>query len=173
MGMFSTIVVAIDLGEMSRDVLRYAARLAATSPGAELVVTHVIPDPLRQPWTSEAIGVDFARLRRDLVSKAAARLDALIEAEGLTPVAATSVVLVGRPPDTIVGLATDRHADAIVVGTHGYGPVRHMVLGSVAERVLRHAMCPVVTVPHRSLQAVTLPAALEASEPQKLVDVEC
>jgi nucleotide-binding universal stress UspA family protein len=171
--MFSTIVVAIDLGEMSRDVLRYAARLAATSPGAELVVTHVIPDPLRQPWTSEAIGVDFARLQRDLSSRAAARLDALIEAEGLTPGAATTVVMVGRPPDTIVELATNRHADAIVVGTHGYGPVKHMVLGSVAERVLRHAMCPVVTVPHKSLRSFARQAAVQAVQSEKVVDVEC
>jgi Universal stress protein family len=49
MGMFSTVVVALDLSEMSRDVLRYAVRLAASSPTAQLLITHVVPDPLERP----------------------------------------------------------------------------------------------------------------------------
>jgi nucleotide-binding universal stress UspA family protein len=172
MGMFSTVVVALDLSEMSRDVLRYAVRLAASSPTAQLLITHVVPDPLERPWSAEAIGADFTRVRRTWVSRATDRLETLIEAEGLTAGHVTPVVLVGRPANMIVQLAEDRQADAIVLGTHGYGPVKHLVLGSVAERVLRRSTCPVVTVPHKSLETIAQRAVLE-SESLRLVDVEC
>ncbi len=171
--MFSTIVVAVDLSDMSADVLHYGARLAGTSPGARLLVTHVVPDPLQQPWTAEAIGIDFDRLRRDLMASAEGRLANLIAVEGLMPGTFTPVVLFGRPANLIVELAKDRQADVVVLGTHGYGPVKHLVLGSVAERVLRHALCPVVTVPHKSLAALARQAAIEATEQEKKVDVEC
>ena len=51
--------------------------------------------------------------------------------------------------------AASHGADLIVVGTHGYGPVRRLVLGSVADRVVRMAPCPVLTVPHHALRAGT------------------
>jgi nucleotide-binding universal stress UspA family protein len=111
-------------------------------------------------------------VRRTWVSRATDRLETLIEAEGLTAGHVTPVVLVGRPANMIVQLAEDRQADAIVLGTHGYGPVKHLVLGSVAERVLRRSTCPVVTVPHKSLETIAQRAVLE-SESLRLVDVEC
>lgn len=53
---------------------------------------------------------------------------------------------VGQPADTIVRVAQDRHADLIVMGTHGRTGLQHMLLGSVAEKVVRLAPCPVLTV---------------------------
>jgi nucleotide-binding universal stress UspA family protein len=173
MTMFSTIVVAIDFSEMSRDVLRYAVRLADASPGAKLLVMHVVPDPLQQPWTAEAIGMDFVQVQKDWMSEAAGRLERLLANEGLMPGAFVPVVRAGRPADEIVRLASDRKADLVVVGTHGYGPVKHLVLGSVAERVLRRAACPVITVPHKSLETLARQAAIQASEAEKKLDVEC
>jgi nucleotide-binding universal stress UspA family protein len=55
----------------------------------------------------------------------------------------------------IAQYAASHGADLIVVGTHGYGPVRRLVLGSVADRVVRLAPCPVLTVPHHTLRATT------------------
>ena len=151
MAMFKTILTAVDFSDMSRDVLHYAARLAAASPGARLLVVNVVPDPLHEPWVVETAGVDWAQLQKDWVADAESRLDQLTTAEGLAPGTFTAVVLVGRPADAIVGLASDHAVDVVVIGTHGYGLVKHFVLGSVAERVLRRAECPVVTVPKKSL----------------------
>lgn len=55
-------------------------------------------------------------------------------------------VLQGEPATTIIEFATDHHADLIVMGTHGRTGVMHLALGSVAEKVVRHAHCPVLTV---------------------------
>ncbi|HEX7672043.1 MAG TPA: universal stress protein [Polyangiaceae bacterium] len=55
-------------------------------------------------------------------------------------------VVEGEPASTIVGFATDHQVDLIVMGTHGRTGVVHLALGSVAEKVVRHALCPVLTV---------------------------
>jgi nucleotide-binding universal stress UspA family protein len=152
MSLFDTILTAVDFSDMSRDVLRFARRLAAVSPGAHLVVAHIVLDPLRQPYTVEAVGVDWVRLKEEWMADARQRLEELTTAEGLTPGSFSSVVVMGRPAEDIVAVARDRSADVIVIGTHGYGPVKHLILGSVAERVLRQAECPVLTVPLKSIE---------------------
>jgi nucleotide-binding universal stress UspA family protein len=166
MGMFNTIVVAVDFSEMSRDVLHYAVQLAGSVPGASLHVLHVVPDPLQQPWTVEAAGIDFARLEQEWVAEANRRVHQLITAEGIEASSAKAVVQVGRAADTIVRYGTDISADVIVMGTHGYGPIKRFMLGSVAERVLRQAPCPVVTIPHSGLKA-TEPQAVAAGEARR------
>jgi nucleotide-binding universal stress UspA family protein len=146
------IVIAVDFSDMSADVLRFARDLLGDGPG-EMHLLHVVPDPLQQPWTVEAVGIDFAKLQDDWLEDAHTRLKALIEQEGLAAASVTPVVLLGRAPDTIVAYANQVKADAIVMGTHGYGPVRRFILGSTAERVLRHAACPVLTIPHATLKS--------------------
>lgn len=71
------------------------------------------------------------------------------------------------PHAAIIEYAESVDADLIVVGTHGYGPIKHLRLGSVAERVVRQAACPVMTVPHRSVGAagVTTTAAATRHTP--------
>jgi nucleotide-binding universal stress UspA family protein len=151
MGMFQTILTAVDFSEMSGAVLHYAAGLAAMSPGARLLVANVVPDPLHEPWMVEAVGMDFAQLQKDWTAEAYGRLEQLTKNEGLSLDSFETTVVVGKPAHALVELASERAVDAIVIGTHGYGPVKHMLLGSVAERVLRRAPCPVITVPHKSL----------------------
>lgn len=153
MTMFTTIVVAIDFSGMSHDVLRYGARLASDSPGSRLHLVHVVPDPLQQLWTVESIAIDFEMLQQTWVTDAHARLQALAAAEGVPAASFTPAVLVGQAAEAILAFAAERSADVIVVGTHGYGPVKRFLLGSVAERVLRGATCPVLTVPPTGLQA--------------------
>ncbi|HUK63722.1 MAG TPA: universal stress protein, partial [Dongiaceae bacterium] len=66
-----------------------------------------------------------------------------LAAEGLT---ARSVVRSGEPADEIVRLADEEHADMIVMGTQGRTGLERLMLGSVAERVIRRSRCPVLTV---------------------------
>jgi universal stress protein A len=89
-------------------------------------------------------GIDWAKLRADLVADAKSRLVALT-AE-ITGVSVTCEAWIGRAPETIIQAAIDTNADLIVMGTHGRGVMGHLLIGSVADRVIRHAPCPVVTV---------------------------
>lgn len=151
MGMFTNIVVAVDFSDSSPEVLQYAAQLAAGSSGAALHVLHVVPDPLQQ-WGPEAIGVNFAAMDAEWRANAAQQMAVLLAGEASAAVA-TQVIRVGRAPDTIAAYAAATAASIVVLGSHGHGAVRRFFLGSVAEQVLRLATCPVLVVPHRTLQS--------------------
>jgi len=94
--------------------------------------------------TPELYGIDWVGLRTEIVNNARARLETLAKTAGDVPVSCE--VVVGRPADAIVQAAADADATLIVMGTHGRGKVGHLLLGSVAERVIRQASCPVMTV---------------------------
>jgi nucleotide-binding universal stress UspA family protein len=83
----------------------------------------------------------------DLVASARARLANFVTQNlaGLAP-AAGQAVLVGRPADEIVGYAREQGAALIIMATHGYSGVKHVLLGSTTESVLRHADCPVLSI---------------------------
>ena len=74
-------------------------------------------------------------------------------AKSIAGVKVTTAVLEGNPSRVIVAAAGDRKCQLIVMGTHGRGGLSHLVLGSVAERVVRTAPCPVLTVPVASTAA--------------------
>ncbi len=152
---FRTIVAAVDFSETSDDALRLAADLAANH-GSELHLLHVIPDARQQAWSIEAPGLDFSVLQQESIADAERLL-----AERTAPLVSSLPrvvrrVVAGLPAAReIAQYAASQGADLIVVGTHGYGPVRRLVLGSVADRVVRMSPCPVLTVPHRALRAST------------------
>ncbi len=81
--------------------------------------------------------------QRRWAEKALADRVAALEGQGIT---ARSLLVVGNPADEIVRAAEREHADLIVLGTHGRGAMGRFFLGSVADRVVRTAPCPVVTV---------------------------
>ncbi len=157
---FDTIVAAVDFSETSTEAWRAACQLAVAL-GSHLHLFHVSPDPLQQAWTVEAIGVDFKAIGEAWRAQAENRLAAMEPDPSLPPDRVTRVVEIGVPHEAIVGYAARHHAGLIVMGTHGYGPLKHLLLGSVAERVLRQAPCPVVTVPHHERRAAMLEAAAE------------
>lgn len=150
MPIFRRIVAAVDFSDTSREVLSYASALARESEG-DVHALHVVPDPLHQPWTIEATGVDWAKMQEQWTIDATRRLTALITAECPAPLSVTPIVILDAPAAGIVRYAGELPADVIVLGTHGYGPVKRFLLGSVVERVLRQATCPVLTVPHGAL----------------------
>lgn len=146
---FETIVAAIDFSETSQEALRTACALAVAL-GSRLHVFHATPDPLNEAWTVEAVGVDFRGIAEAWRTEAARRMADLALPVGLPAERVTRAVEVGVAHTAICDYAARHGADLIVLGTHGYGAVKHLLLGSVAERVVRHAPCPVVTVPRRA-----------------------
>jgi nucleotide-binding universal stress UspA family protein len=89
------------------------------------------------------------QLRAAIRHEAQRRLDALLTKAKKARVPAEGVLVEGEPHREIVRVATSRHADVIVMGTHGRTGLSRFLMGSVATRVLREAPCPVLTVRRR------------------------
>jgi universal stress protein A len=133
------ILVPIDFSEHSRAALKYAFAFAEQF-GAEIILTHIV-EPIVYPtdWMYPLVTSDFSEDRKFLLQK----IKALA---GFHDVKTQAIVRLGRAWQEIVRVATENRADLIVIATHGYSGVKHALLGSVAEKIVRHAPCPVLTV---------------------------
>ena len=143
-GGFYRIIVPVDFSAASAEAWRLARRVAALSD-AELVLTHVGPD------TPRLIGAPHVRAQiAEIVMSQRRWAEGELQrwaAEGAAEGRRVRVALrTGVPHGEIVAAATDERADLIVLGTQGRGGLEHALLGSVAERVVRLAPCPVLTV---------------------------
>jgi nucleotide-binding universal stress UspA family protein len=147
---FNHIVVPTDFSATARDALRMA-RALALGTRARVSIVHVVPDVWRQPWIAEA-GGEVVGIQREWEKDAHDRLAALVAEETFGDAEVQTVVRIGAPHAEIAAYAESQHADLIVLGTHGHGPVHRFLLGSVAERLVRTARCPVLAVPHESLR---------------------
>ena len=154
------ILVATDFGEPSEIALAYGRDLARTL-GGTLHVLHVVDDIGTRAAAMAGYGIDFDRIQAEIEDTAAQQIKALLSDEDRAQLHAKAVVLSSASPaGTIVDYARDNDINLIVVGTHGRNVVAHLFLGSVAERVVRLAPCPVLTVRHPEREFV-LPDALE------------
>jgi nucleotide-binding universal stress UspA family protein len=154
------ILVATDFGETSEAALMYGRDLARGFD-ATLDVLHVVQNAYTQFGTEAYVSV-LPDLQRDVEDAAKTRLQALLSDEDRTALHATPVILTsGAPASAIVDYANEARIDLIIMGTHGRGALAHMLMGSVAERVVRTAPCPVLTVRHPEREFV-LPDALVA-----------
>ena len=153
--MFKRILVATDLTKASERAFAVGVQLAREH-GAALWIVHVVKDPATEPWALEAYGVDFGALTREGLAAAKRALAAHVE-RIIPPLQAVSAeVVLGNAVDEIVRYANEAKVDLIVVGSHGRGPVQRAFLGSVADRVLRLAICPVLLVRPATATAGTL-----------------
>ncbi len=146
--LWKKIVCAVDFSPCSRDALRVSARLAADT-SAELVVAYAWTPPVI--FAGETIGLPAGFLT-DLVATAQRELAACkIEAEGYGAPRVRTEFLTGAAWYEVVGLAKhDPEIGLIVTGTHGRTGLKHAVLGSIAEKIVRHAPCAVMVVPATS-----------------------
>jgi nucleotide-binding universal stress UspA family protein len=140
------ILCPIDFSEISRHALDHAVAIAKwyDSVLTALYVIHVVPPPPPVlfptfPLSSPATEADRQALE--------SRLQAWLAPAGEDRVRTEAVVTEGNIAPSILEEATALPADLIVVGTHGLGGFDRLMLGSVAEKVLRKATCPVMTVP--------------------------
>jgi nucleotide-binding universal stress UspA family protein len=155
-----TILVPFDFSECSDAALRYGLELARKF-GASLHLLHVIQDPATQPWAAEGFAVPLLDVVDQWQKEAEQRLLKAIPAEDRAR--ATVVCTIASPYPEILRYAGEQRIDLIVMGTHGRGGVTHMLLGSIAEKVVRRAPCPVLTVRHPQHEFVDAPLALTAT----------
>ena len=141
------VMVATDFSEPSTVALEYGRELARTYE-ATLHVLHVTED-LRWRFAADVSPSFPAGAQEDLEASARARIDALLTDEDRTQLHARAVVLTAvSAAEAIVAHAKAETVDVIVIGTHGRSGFAHVLMGSVAERVVRLAPCPVLTVRH-------------------------
>ncbi len=141
---FERIVVAVDFSEHSKEALRNAVDLARRYQSS-LTLVHVYePAIYSLPDGSVLFTPDqFDRLIRELERYLESSKN---EATKLGATNVATRLLQGFAAGEIVAYGKDTHADLIVMGTHGRSGPKHWLLGSVAERVVRTAACPVLTV---------------------------
>ncbi|MGE5833277.1 MAG: universal stress protein [Acidobacteriota bacterium] len=142
------ILVAVDLGESSKDAL-VEARALADRFGATLHLLCVVQDPFSLPWAPTAPDQVLSTLVAQMQRDAKTYLDRLVPAGPQQQVKADLAVRVGtRPSSEILAYAKAMHIDMIVVGKGDRGsPEAAAEAGSVAEAVVRGATCPVLVVP--------------------------
>jgi nucleotide-binding universal stress UspA family protein len=133
------ILVATDFGDASEVALDYGRALASTF-GASLHLLHVMDNQFMRPTAVDPYLIKAAtskRLAERLTDddRAALHANAVLETSD-------------NPAEEIVIYAKGHNIDLIIMGTHGRGGIAHLLVGSVAERVVRTAPCPVLTVRH-------------------------
>jgi nucleotide-binding universal stress UspA family protein len=155
------ILVATDFGEASDAALAYGRALARMF-GATLHLVHVTQNVYTKAFGGETYTSLFPELQQDLDDAAREQLDRLlIDNDPDAPPCKRVVLTSNTPAYAIVGYAKDANVDLLIMGTHGRTAVAHLLMGSVAERVVRTAPCPVLTVRHPQHEFI-VPDALVA-----------
>lgn len=147
------ILVPTDFSDLSAAAMDYGRALAWTF-GASLHLLHVVENPFLRPMAADPHSYKTATVKRlfeRLTDDDRAALHAIAVLE-------TS----DNPAETIVTYAKAHGIDLIVMGTHGRGAMARLLMGSVAEKVVRSAPCPVLTVRHPEHEFV-LPDAVETT----------
>jgi universal stress protein A len=142
----SRILVPVDFSAHSEAAFRYATALAGRL-GASVDLLYVVEDPIASLAWSEQIEVpNLFELRQTLITDGERRLEEFRSLAEDPAVSVVATVRMGGVAQTIIEYANTLAIDVIVMGTHGRSGLPHLFMGSVAERVLRHAPCPVLTL---------------------------
>ena len=132
---FKKILIPVDFSPHSNHALRYA-RVLAERFDCELTLMHVVV-------TDTLNVIEHRRALETIATTLLENLRAELEEHGL---AVSTVLVTGTPYREILKHAEREHMDLIVMGTHGRTGVEHLLIGSVAERIVRLSPCPVLTV---------------------------
>lgn len=139
------ILVPIDFSDCAKKALRYAIPLAKEHQ-ADITLLYVVPPDYA---VGEYGGIDYAALQAETNASSERELAVLAVDEVRGEVSADTLVRSGSPAFEIIEAAKSLPADVIVISTHGRTGLKHALLGSVTEQVVRFAPCPVLVVRER------------------------
>jgi universal stress protein A len=140
----NNVLFPTDFSDLSVAALPLAMDLAAKY-GAKLHCLYVVEEP--QIYSSLEMGSVAIPTSGELKESAQARMEKFSqELLADSPHGYSSKVVIGRAATEVVNYAKEVDADMIIMATHGYSGVKHVMLGSTTEDVLRHASCPVLSV---------------------------
>jgi universal stress protein A len=135
-------LVPVDFSENSARAVAQATALAKQS-GGSVILLHVVE--INYAYADVAV-FDQAALERDLLAGAEQRLEQMAQSSQAEGVSAKYMVRSGRSSRVIADVAAAEKTDLIVISTHGYTGLKHVLLGSTAENVVRYAPCPVLVL---------------------------
>lgn len=139
-----TVLCPTDFSDVSARAETYAAALARHYD-ASLHLLHVDPPmPVMAPYGEIPVDARLFEEQREVAEAELVKAGERARAGGLT---VETTMKGGHPAREILALADRAQADMLVIGTHGRGGVEHLLLGSVAEKIMRKASCPVLVVP--------------------------
>ncbi len=140
------ILLPVDFSDRSFGAARYAEAIAEKY-GSEVTMLHVVPPPHYEFTAMEAGSAALAELYLNRKTMAEKECQEFLKAE-IPGLKAKRLLLEGDPAHEVVKMAHDEGMNLIVLPTHGYGPFRRFILGSVTAKVLHDADCPVMTGVH-------------------------
>ena len=139
------ILVPTDFSEPARAALTLATTFAREFH-SRLFLLHVVPEPYAYPWGTELSTLPMNDILAETEEASRQQLSKLAAESGLPADRVTVRAIVGTPVDEVLSVIASEKIDLVVLGTHGRGLVGHLLLGSVAERVVRRSPVPVLTV---------------------------
>jgi len=138
------ILIPVDFSQPSKKAIAWAFEYAQKVP-AQLHVLHVVEKHLQ--FSDLSAGMDTLKSElEEIRTEAESQLSQLASTQRQSVGQVRQHVATGKPADEIVRVATELGVDMIVMGTHGLTGVERVIIGSVAEKVVRRAPCTVVTV---------------------------
>ncbi len=141
------ILVPQDFSDYSLHAMRYAVTFAQLFK-SELVVLHIV-EPIVYPADFSFGQVSIPAMEEEIRKHSEEQLNELVEKEIPDEIRATPIIRMGKPFIEIVEVAKIENADLIVISSHGRTGMDHVLFGSTADKVVRKAPCPVLTIrPH-------------------------
>jgi universal stress protein A len=142
--MFSKILVPIDFSEYTDDIVKYAIEIAQKF-GSAIHLIHVIPNmDYFTPYESFMAAENMMTVQKGVEVEVQRDLEKV--AAGIEGIPVTKVVRTGVSFVEIVDYVKSEHVDLVIMATHGRGGLEHIIIGSVAEKVVRKSPCPVLTI---------------------------
>lgn len=145
------ILVPLDFSAHAMKALHYATGFARLS-GAKLILLHVT-EPIVYPSDFGYVPLPPNTLEENFQRDARDRLEAVAAEQAKAGVTCEVALRLGKPYHEIAAAAREHQVDLVVITTHGYTGLTHVLLGSTAERVVRHAPCPVLVVRYQETES--------------------
>ncbi len=141
--MFKKILCPVDFSQFTQDVVNYALDLAKKY-GAELHIMHVVPNMTYfTPYESFLTPENLVAIEKNIQDEVERNFTKLLKED---KVPTKRVIKTGVPFVEIIDYARSESIDLIVMGTHGHTGLEHILIGNVAEKVVRKSPCPVMTI---------------------------
>ena len=141
--MFKKILCPVDFSKFTQEVINYAVDLAKKY-GAELHVMHVVPNMTYfTPYESFLTPENLIAIEKNIQDEVEDNFEKLLKDQDIPT---KKVIKTGVPFVEIIAYAKSESVDLIVMGTHGHSGIEHILIGNVAEKVVRKSPCPVMTI---------------------------
>lgn len=138
------VLVPIDFSDYSKSALRYAVNFAK-SFNAEIILIYVV-EPVIYPPDFSMGQIAMPSINTEWDDRAKDELQKLAKSEIIGAVKVKTIIKTGKPFVEIIETAKEENVDLIIIATHGRSGVEHILFGSTAEKVVRKAPCPVLTL---------------------------